>query len=92
MSPYSGLVDMAEKAGLLKKDGNRLRYGEPDSANEIKQLRKAWELNTDGCLDKVMESYGKTEEDISIEDVEAMEDVAVEQQAPVVEETVEGKE
>jgi hypothetical protein len=91
MSPYSGLVDMAEKAGLLKKDGNRLRYGEPDSANEIKQFRKAWELNTDGCLDKVMESYGKTEDDISIEDVEAMEDVAVEQQAPVVEKTVEGK-
>ena len=92
MSPYSGLVDMAEKAGLLKKDGNRLRYGEPDSANEIKQFRKAWELNTDGCLDKIMASYGKIAEEISIEDVEAMEDTAVEQQAPVVEETVEGKE
>ena len=84
MSPYSGLVDMAEKAGLLVKDGNRLRFGEADSANEIKQFRKAWELNEDGCLDKVMASYGKVAEEISIEEIETMDDTAVEQQAPEV--------
>jgi len=84
MSPYSGLVDMAEKAGLLVKDGNRLRFGEADSGNEIKQFRKAWELNEDGCLDKVMASYGKVAEEISIEEIETMDDTAVEQQAPEV--------
>jgi RecA/RadA recombinase len=88
MSPYSGLVDMAEKAGLLVKDGNRLRFGEADSANEIKQFRKAWELNQDGCLDKVMASYGKTEEEISKSDVEAMEDIAVEAEMTAVEDPV----
>ena len=84
MSPYSGLVDMAEKAGLLVKDGNRLRFGEADSENEIKQFRKAWELNENGCLDKVMASYGKVADDISIEEMETMDDTAVEQQAPEV--------
>ena len=84
MSPYSGLVDMAEKAGLLVKDGNRLRFGEADSGNEIKQFRKAWELNEDGCLDKVMASYGKVADDISIEEMETMDDTAIEQQAPEV--------
>jgi len=82
MSPYSGLVDMAEKAGLLVKDGNRLRFGEADSANEIKMFRKAWELNESGSLDKIMATYGKEEEKISIEDIETMDDTAVEQQAP----------
>ena len=82
MSPYSGLVDMAEKAGLLVKDGNRLRFGVADSADEIKMFRKAWELNEDGCLDKIMASYGKIAEEISIEEIETMDDTAVEQQAP----------
>jgi len=82
MSPYSGLVDMAEKAGLLVKDGNRLRFGEADSANEIKMFRKAWELNEGGCLDTIMATYGKVEEKISIEDIETMDDNAIEQQAP----------
>ena len=82
MSPYSGLVDMAEKAGLLVKDGNRLRFGVADSADEIKMFRKAWELSEDGCLDKIMASYGKIAEEISIEEIETMDDTAVEQQAP----------
>ena len=57
MNPYSGLVDMAEKANLLVKDGNRLRFGE--GADEIKLFRKAWESNEDGCLDKLMIVYAK---------------------------------
>ena len=41
MDPYSGLVDLFEKKGLLVKDGNRLRY--TDSAGvEHKEYRKAW--------------------------------------------------
>ena len=86
MNPYSGLVDLAEKQGILKKDGNRLRFGEPDSANEIKQFRKAWESNTDGCLDKVMEYLKNQAEEVNIEDIEASMDVATEMQAPEVQE------
>ena len=53
MSPYSGLVDLAEKNELLKKEGNSLVYTTIDG--EItKKFRKAWEANTDGCLDTVM--------------------------------------
>jgi len=50
--------------------------------DEIKMFRKAWELNEDGCLDKIMASYGKIAEEISIEEIETMDDTAVEQQAP----------
>ena len=53
MSPYSGMVDLAEKKGLLRKDGNRLAFTAPDG-EIIKQFRKAWESNEGGCLDRVM--------------------------------------
>jgi RecA/RadA recombinase len=53
MSPYSGLTDMLEAKNLLKKEGNSLVYTFADNAT-IKQFRKAWERNEDGCLDKVM--------------------------------------
>jgi RecA/RadA recombinase len=57
MNPYSGLVDLAEKAGLLEKDGNRLRFGKADDKDAIKMFRKAWESNEEGCLDKLMVAY-----------------------------------
>ena len=63
MSPYSGMVDMAEKRGLLKKDGNRLAYVTLDG-EIIKQFRKAWESNEDGCLDKVITEFGKQPEPV----------------------------
>jgi len=53
MNPYSGLTDMMEAKGLLAKDGNRLAYKSADG-KEIKQFRKAWESNEEGCLDIVM--------------------------------------
>lgn len=53
MSPYSGLTDMFEKDGSLKKEGNSLVYV-TDSGEIIKKFRKGWEQNTDGCLDKLM--------------------------------------
>ena len=53
MNPYSGLTDMMEAKGLLKKDGNRLAFTTQDGV-EIKQFRKAWESNEEGCLDIVM--------------------------------------
>ena len=69
MNPYSGLVDLAEKRGLLKKDGNRLTFT-TDDGEVIKQFRKAWESNEDGCLDKVMQDFSKTKSEVSTVDVE----------------------
>jgi recombination protein RecA len=56
MSPYSGMVDLAEKKGLLKKDGNRLSFTTADG-EIIKQFRKAWEQNEGGCLDRIMTDF-----------------------------------
>ncbi len=64
MNPYSGLVDLAEKKGLLEKDGNKLKFTTPDG-EEIKQFRKAWERNDDGCLDSLMQHFVKKEEVLS---------------------------
>jgi recombination protein RecA len=58
MSPYSGMLDMIEKAELVKKEGNSLVYTTTDG-EIIKKFRKAWEANVDGCLDKVMSEYGQ---------------------------------
>jgi RecA/RadA recombinase len=56
MNPYSGLVDMFEGKGLLKKEGNSLTYTLIDGT-VIKQFRKAWERNEDGSLDRVMANF-----------------------------------
>jgi RecA/RadA recombinase len=66
MNPYSGLVDLAEKRGLLKKDGNRLAFT-TDDGEVIKQFRKAWENNEDGCLDKVMVDFSNQKETVPVE-------------------------
>jgi recombination protein RecA len=67
MSPHSGLVDLAEKKGILKKDGNRLMFVTSDG-EIIKQFRKAWESNEDGCLDKVMADFSNQKETVSTEE------------------------
>ena len=59
MNPYSGLLDMFEKSGLLTKEGNRLQYVTTDG-EVIKYFRKGWESNEEGCLDKVMAEYSST--------------------------------
>jgi len=65
MSPYSGLTDMFEKSGALKKEGNSLVYTTEDG-EILKAFRKGWEANKDGILDKVMLEYsGKTKSVIS---------------------------
>jgi recombination protein RecA len=69
MSPYSGLVDLAEKKGLLKKDGNRLAFTTADG-EIIKQFRKAWESNEDGCLDKVMADFQNQKTEVSTSDTQ----------------------
>ncbi len=70
MNPYSGLVDLAEKRGLLKKDGNRLAFTTTDG-EVIKQFRKAWESNEGGCLDQVMQDFSKAPTAVSTPDAEA---------------------
>ena len=74
MNPYSGLVDLAEKRGLLKKDGNRLAFTTTDG-EIIKQFRKAWESNEDGCLDRVMQDFSKPVTEVSTPDVDTEGDV-----------------
>lgn len=69
MSPYSGLVDLAEKKGLLKKDGNRLMFVTSDG-EIIKQFRKAWEANEDGCLDRVMADFAAHKDDAPVAEPE----------------------
>jgi recombination protein RecA len=64
MNPYSGLLDLFEKAGLLTKEGNRLSYTTNDG-EILKFFRKGWESNEDGCLDKVMSEYQNRETKIS---------------------------
>jgi RecA/RadA recombinase len=64
MNPYSGLVDLAEKKGFLKKDGNRLAYTTLDG-EIIKFFRKGWESNENGCLDVVMAEFGKRKEEVT---------------------------
>jgi RecA/RadA recombinase len=53
MNPYSGLVDLSEAKGYLKKDGNRLSFTNTDG-EIIKFYRKEWERNEQGCLDNLM--------------------------------------
>ena len=41
LDPYSGLLEMFEKAGLITKDGNKLKYISK-AGEEIKEFRKNW--------------------------------------------------
>ena len=58
MNPYSGLVDLFEAKGMLKKEGNSLVYTTADG-EIIKQFRKAWERNDNLGLDKAMADVSK---------------------------------
>ena len=74
MSPYSGLVDLIEKSGMLSKEGNSLVYTKLDGTI-IKKFRKGWERNDDDCLDTVMSEFEgkqlqKTSALVAIEEVE----------------------
>jgi RecA/RadA recombinase len=55
MNPYSGLVDLFEKKGILSKDGNRLKYVD-SKGTEVKEYRKVWEAGGD-LLDNIMKDF-----------------------------------
>ena len=61
MNPYSGLVDLFEKKGILSKDGNRLKYVD-SKGTEIKEYRKVWEGGGD-LLNKVMTDFANLPEE-----------------------------
>jgi len=76
MDPYSGLLEMFEKNGIILKDGNKLKYTTL-AGEEIKEFRKQW---TGERLQKVMDDIlsggSKTQDDniSSIGDEEPQED------------------
>jgi recombination protein RecA len=73
MNPTSGLIDLFEARGFLKKDGNSLRYDIGDG-NSIKQFRKAWESNKNGSLDTVMLAFSANSATLVNTDIETGED------------------
>lgn len=54
MNPYSGMVDLCEKQGLLKQEGNRLKWIDPETGEEFKFYRKEWK---DDKLDMIMNKF-----------------------------------
>jgi hypothetical protein len=56
MSPFSGLVDLFEAKGILKKEGNSLVYTTKEG-EIIKQFRKAWEKNEKDGLTIMMSEF-----------------------------------
>ena len=75
MSPFSGLVDLAEKKGMLKKEGNSLVYT-TSAGVVIKQFRKAWERNEQDGLTVIMNDISEngsllsTQEEVNLGDGE----------------------
>jgi len=65
MDPYSGLVDLFEKKGLLVQTGNRLKYVDPQGKEHI-DFRKAW---TGDKLDMIMANFKESTE-AKVESVE----------------------
>lgn len=51
--PYSGLVEQLEAAGLLIKDGNKLKYTFKDGSEE-KHFRNDWSTKETDVLDRIM--------------------------------------
>lgn len=54
MNPYSGLVDLFEKEGLLIKEGNRFKYTFKNG-EEFKGFRKEYEGNDENILHRIMD-------------------------------------
>lgn len=75
MSPYSGLFDLAEKKGLLQKEGNSYIYTTRDGS-VLKAFRKKWEKNEDGLLDTVMNDISMAgDTDMLVGNIPDIEDV-----------------
>ena len=64
MNPYSGLVELSAKKGLLVQTGNRLKYVHPQGKEHI-EFRKAW---TGDKLDMIMANFKEESPKEPIED------------------------
>lgn len=63
MDPYSGLFDMFLDKDVLVKTGNSYVYISPVDGTEIKQFKKEWNKNENGCSDKVMADFNAMREE-----------------------------
>jgi RecA/RadA recombinase len=70
MDPYSGLVDLFEAKGILKKEGNRLKYVDPNGEIHL-EYRKAW---TGEKLNMIMGNWDKTPEVLETVDQSELEE------------------
>ena len=66
MDPYSGLVDLFEKKGLLTQQGNRLKYVD-STGKEHLDYRKDWSGEQ---LELIMSDFEKLSTEESVEEVE----------------------
>jgi recombination protein RecA len=57
MNPYSGLIDMLEAKGILKKEGNKLAYTSNKTGEIFKEFRKNW---TDEQLSTIMDEWDES--------------------------------
>ena len=64
MDPYSGLVDLFEKKGLLKQQGNRLKYVD-SSKQEHLHYRKDWDGEK---LEIIMNDFNNLQTEDAVED------------------------
>src|SRR6056300_572949 len=64
MNPYSGLLDLFEKKGLLVKQGNRLKYT-TTAGEEMLDFRKGW---TGDKLEAIMQDISNAD-GLSIDDI-----------------------
>tara|TARA_Y100000991_G_scaffold214916_1_gene203822 strand:+ start:39 stop:1121 length:1083 start_codon:yes stop_codon:yes gene_type:complete len=75
MNPYSGLVELFEKKGLIEKSGNRLKYVDIKGEEHL-EYRKNW---TGEKLDLVMSEFNeKSSSEVNIAEVEETETVTEE--------------
>ncbi len=75
MNPYSGLVELFEKKGLIEKSGNRLKYVDIKGEEHL-EYRKNW---TGEKLDLVMSEFNeKTSSEVNIAEVDDTETVTEE--------------
>jgi recombination protein RecA len=79
MDPYTGLIDMFEKGGVLTKDGNKLKYIALDNT-EHKYFRK--QISKD-LLDRIMQEYDERER---LEEAKKLAQVQIEDQETDTEE------
>jgi len=57
MDPYSGCLDLFEKAGVIVKEGNKLKYT-TSKGEEIKEFRKGW---THDKLQLVIDNFNEND-------------------------------